>query len=154
MCYKMCTQKSPYNWSEHLYIRHGQTLSAYLQNRVLPALSTEAGSRDSEQLLEEFVKRGNNHSVMNTWYRKFFMYLVSVFWYLDRWVHNPMWTTCSQDRYHVKYHHLASLEDAGLTHFKIIVFDKVKTNLTKSIIELIDKEREGKLRLDCRDHPI
>ena len=77
ICYKMCTQKSPYNWSDKLYSRHGETLSAYLQNKVLPALNSGAGSLDSEQLLEEFVKRGSNHGVMNTWYRKFFMYLVS-----------------------------------------------------------------------------
>ena len=73
----MCTQKSPYNWSDKLYSRHGETLSAYLKNKVLPALNSGAGSLDSEQLLEEFVKRGSNHGVMNTWYRKFFMYLVS-----------------------------------------------------------------------------
>ena len=73
----MCTQKIPYNWSDQLYARHGDTLSAYLRNKVLPALNSGAGSLDSEQLLEEFVKRGTNHGVMNNWYRKFFMYLVS-----------------------------------------------------------------------------
>ena len=26
-CYNMCTQKSPYNWSEQLYQRHGETIS-------------------------------------------------------------------------------------------------------------------------------
>ena len=51
---------------------------------------------------------------------------------------------CPQDRYHVKYHHLPVLEDAGLNLFKTEVFDKVKANLTKSIIELINNEREGK----------
>ena len=50
-----------------------------------------------------------------------------------------------QDRYHVKYHHLPLLEEAGLGHFKTIVFDAVKINLADAIIELIDKEREGML---------
>ena len=26
-CYDMCTQRSPYNWSEQLYDRHGETIS-------------------------------------------------------------------------------------------------------------------------------
>lgn len=26
-CYDMCTQRSPYNWSEQLYDRHGDTIS-------------------------------------------------------------------------------------------------------------------------------
>lgn len=93
----MCTQKSPYNWSEQLYQRHGQvrqpqsifqnsplfitefrffsttqTMSAYLTNKVLPALKGKHG----ETLLAEFVRRGENHAIMNKWHQKFFMYLV------------------------------------------------------------------------------
>ena len=74
----MSIQATPYNWTEILYIRHGETLSAYLQNKVLPALNSGAGSLDSEKLLEEFVKRWSNHMLMNNWYRKFFMYLVRI----------------------------------------------------------------------------
>jgi cullin 1 len=98
----MCTQKSPYNWSEQLYARHGQvrirffsshrtplhsfcltasfvlrvlqTMSAYLTDKVLPALKGLHG----EPLLAEFVRRGENHAIMNKWHQKFFMYLVSV----------------------------------------------------------------------------
>jgi cullin 1 len=50
---------------------------------------------------------------------------------------------CLQDRYHLKYHHLPPLEEAGLGHFKTIVFDAVKINLADAIIELIDREQEG-----------
>ena len=70
----MCTQKSPYNWSNQLYARHGESLCVYLQNKVLPAL---VGTRESEQLLEEFLRRWLTFKVMNEWYRKFFNYLVS-----------------------------------------------------------------------------
>ena len=75
----MSIQATPYNWTEILYMRHGETLSAYLQNKVLPALNSGAGSLDSEKLLEEFVKRWSNHMLMNNWYRKFFRNLVSSF---------------------------------------------------------------------------
>ena len=37
-CYNMCTQRSPYNWSEQLYQRHGETICDYLSKTVLPAL--------------------------------------------------------------------------------------------------------------------
>ena len=70
---KMCTQKSPYHWSAQLYVRHGETIFAYLRNKVLPALNT----LDNEQLLKEFVKRWDNHLLMNKRYRMVFIYLVS-----------------------------------------------------------------------------
>ena len=33
ICYNMCTQRTPYNWSEELYKRHGETVASYLQVR-------------------------------------------------------------------------------------------------------------------------
>jgi cullin 1 len=43
----------------------------------------------------------------------------------------------------VKYHSLPSLEDAGKSHFKKIVFENVKKEATNAIISLINSEREG-----------
>jgi len=40
----------------------------------LPPLKDKHGA----QLLDEFVKRGENHNIMNKWHQKFFMYLVSL----------------------------------------------------------------------------
>lgn len=51
-----------------------QTIAEYLNKKVLPPLKDKHGA----QLLDEFVKRGENHSIMNKWHQKFFMYLVSV----------------------------------------------------------------------------
>lgn len=121
ICYNMCTQKSPFNWSEQLYQRHGETIANYLSRKVLPALREKPQGQD-EMLLSEFVTRGSNHLVMNQWHKKFFMYL---------------------DRYHVKYHQLPTLEDAGLRHFKTIVFDSVKRDVTNAIVKLVNKERDG-----------
>ena len=120
-CYNMCTQKSPFNWSEQLYVRHGETIANYLSRKVLPALREKPQGQD-ELLLAEFVRRGANHSVMNTWHKKFFMYL---------------------DRYHVKYHQLPNLEDAGLRHYKTIVYDAVKKDVINAILKLINRERDG-----------
>ncbi|CAH0484789.1 unnamed protein product [Peronospora farinosa] len=41
-CYNMCTQRSPYNFSEQLYDRHGQTFDTYLEQKVLPTLESSS----------------------------------------------------------------------------------------------------------------
>ena len=59
---------------------------------------------------------------MNKWYKYFFQYL---------------------DRYYVKYHSLPTLEEAGVRHFKLLVFDEVKQQACGAILKLIDDERDG-----------
>ena len=46
-CYNMCTQRSPYNWSEQLYQRHGETIKNYLSSTVLPALRDKVSTEDN-----------------------------------------------------------------------------------------------------------
>jgi cullin 1 len=85
---------------------------------VLPSLR----SKRDEHLLRELVKRGENHKIMNKWYKQFFQYL---------------------DRYYVKYHSLPTLEEAGVKLFKSVVFDNVKRECCTAILKLIDEERDG-----------
>lgn len=118
LCYNMCTQRAPFNWSEQLYQRHGETISSYLEKVVFPALK----DRHDEFLLKELVRRWENHKIMNKWMQKFFMYL---------------------DRYYVKYLTLPSLADSGLGHFKGLVFEKLKKDVTNAILDLVNQEREG-----------
>lgn len=117
-CYNMCTQRSPYNWSEQLYQRHGETICQYLTNTVLPALRHQR----QEFLLQELTKRWANHKIMNRWMQKFFMYL---------------------DRYYVKHHSLPTLDVAGLKHFKTLVYNEVKKETVTAMITLVDAERDG-----------
>lgn len=102
-CYNMCTQRSPYNWSEQLYQRHGETICDYLTKtarlpRAPPRFRSSADRRErppqvlpalrhqrNDFLLTELTKRWANHKIMNKWMRLFFMYL---------------------DRYYVKHHSL------------------------------------------------
>lgn len=70
-CYNMCTQRQPYNWSEQLYQRHGDTIKNYLSSTVLPALR----DKHDEYLLKELHHRWTNHKIMNKWMTRFFMYL-------------------------------------------------------------------------------
>ena len=119
-CYNMCTQRSPYNWSEQLYQRHGETICDYLSKTVLPALKQKSGNA----LLTELTVRWSNHKIMNKWMRLFFMYL---------------------DRYYVKHHSLPTLDVAGLKHFKTLVYNEVKKDVVNAMIALIDAERDQAL---------
>lgn len=119
-CYNMCTQRSPYNFSEQLYERHGSTFDTYLANNVLPSLERA----HDEFFLQELVKRWQNHKLMNKWMSRFFMYL---------------------DRYYVKHHSLPTLDEAGLQSFDRVVFQKVKGRVKWAMIELIEKERNGEI---------
>lgn len=123
ICYDMCTQRSPYNWSRDLYNRHGETIERYLTSKVLPALREKTG-QGGNFLLAELQLRWSNHQIMNKWLKKFFTYL---------------------DRYFVKHHTLPTLSEAGLRHFKTHIYDEVKVDATKAIRHLIDEEREGKI---------
>ena len=74
----MCTQRPPYNWSEKLYQRHGDTFREYLTRKVLPALR----SKHDRFLLRELASRWERHDLMNKWMKRFFMYLVRPPWWL------------------------------------------------------------------------
>uniref|UniRef100_A0A7S2JV95 Cullin family profile domain-containing protein n=1 Tax=Leptocylindrus danicus TaxID=163516 RepID=A0A7S2JV95_9STRA len=117
-CYDMCTQRSPYNWSRDLYNRHGETIQNYLTRTVLPALRQENGI----QLLKQLRVRWKNHVIMNNWLKKFFTYL---------------------DRYYVKHHSLPTLSEAGLRHFKIQVYDVIKSDACSAILDMVNQHREG-----------
>lgn len=119
----MCTQRSPYNHSRELYNRHGETIENYLTRTVLPALRAKI-SQGGSILLRELEFRWSNHQIMNKWMTKFFYYL---------------------DRFFVKHHSLPTLSQAGLRAFKEHVYDEIKIESTKAILDLINQERDGTL---------
>lgn len=51
----------------------------------------------------------------------------------------------AQDRYYVKYNNSPPLLEAGLRHFRTIVYDKMKGPVLTCILRLIDDERDGTL---------
>jgi cullin 1 len=125
MAYNMCTQNGAHNHSAVLYKRHGRTMSDYLTKYALPVLRESQG----EALLKEFLKRGENHAIMNKWNKKFFSYLDRFYTTLDHKNGNSR--------------KLPSLEQAGMIVFKTVIFDQVKADLTAALIEMINSEREG-----------
>ena len=118
ICYNLCTQRAPHNFSEKLYEYHGSTMTQYLGENALPALQ----SRHGEFLLEELIKRWKHHKIMNRWMKRFFTYL---------------------DRYYVKHHSHESLHRVGVDSFKTEVYMHIKENVVQAMLASIEKERNG-----------
>ncbi|KAK9815921.1 hypothetical protein WJX72_012009 [[Myrmecia] bisecta] len=116
--YNMCTQKPPHDYSEQLYSRYRDAFSAYIQEKVLPALRETRG----ELLLRALVHRWENHKVMVRWLSRFFNYL---------------------DRYYISRHSLNTLKDVGLIRFKEEVYKELCGRARDAILELIRQERDG-----------
>ncbi|KAL8425831.1 hypothetical protein Efla_004330 [Eimeria flavescens] len=118
MVYTMCTQRSPYNFSQDLYQLYGDSIVRYVHSTVLPSLENRRGS----ELLEELLRRWDNHRTLVKWLQKFFAYL---------------------DRYYVKMYMEAPLVKRGIAIFKDHVFDRVKEPVSAAIEDAIRRQREG-----------
>jgi len=120
MVYNMCTQKHPHDFSEQLYQRYQEAFSAYISDRVAPALQEKSG----EPMLHELVARWNNHKMMVRLLSRIFNYL---------------------DRYYVSRHQVQPLRDVGLMCFRDLVYVNIKGNVRDAVVALIDRERDGEL---------
>lgn len=116
--YNMCTQRMPHNWSEQLYKRYGEAMTTYVQRMVLPALKEKRGI----ELLREILTRWQNHEIYVKWMDRFFSYL---------------------DRYYVKHQSVDSLKQKGYAIFQEQIFDEVRKDARKAILDLITAERRG-----------
>lgn len=116
--YNMCTQRTPYNWSEQLYQRYCESINDYL-TKTLPTLK----AKHEEFLLRELVHRWENHQIMVKWLSRFFTYL---------------------DRYYITRNSLSPLATVGVNSFRTIMFDEVKkTDAVPAMLTIVQKEREG-----------
>lgn len=116
--YKMCIQRPPRSYAQHLYQRVESTLSAYLRSSALPALRGVHG----EFMLRELVRRWNNHKLMVRWVTRTFSYV---------------------DRYYVKRHERDNLEKVGYKCFKVTVFDTVCADVRTAALKIVCRERDG-----------
>mmetsp|Transcript_20406 Transcript_20406/g.49633 ORF Transcript_20406/g.49633 Transcript_20406/m.49633 type:complete len:758 (-) Transcript_20406:1630-3903(-) len=116
--YNMCTQRTPNNWSEQLYKRYGESISKYVKEKILPALK----QREDVYLLQELLKRWENHKMYIKWMDRFFTYL---------------------DRYYVKLQSVEPLHQRGISIFYQLVFEEVKKDVRNAILACINRERTG-----------
>lgn len=116
--YKMCIQRPPRSYAQHLYERVESTLSAYLRWSTLPELRAVHG----EVMLRELVRRWNNHKLMVRWVTRTFSYV---------------------DRYYVKRHERDNLERVGYKCFKNTVFDSISVDVRTAALRIVCCERNG-----------
>ncbi|KAI3890427.1 hypothetical protein MKX03_037216 [Papaver bracteatum] len=117
--YNMCTQKPHHDYSAQLYERYVGVFNDYLKSKALPAIQEK---QDDASMLQELVKRWENHKVMVRKLSGFFNYL---------------------DRYFIVRRSLPSLKDTGFCCFRKIVYETLKVRVKDAVIKLVNQERDG-----------
>lgn len=124
--YDLCTQKvdigakQQASATELLYERYSKALSDYLAMQVVPRLKEKQG----DVLLTEAVHRWRNHQIIVKYMSKLFGYL---------------------DRYYTKHNNRDTLHDVGLKCFQMFVYENIKIDMARALLDKIFQEREGEL---------
>ncbi|KAA8490321.1 Cullin-1 [Porphyridium purpureum] len=116
--YNMCTQRHPASYVEELYEHVRGAMCSYLNRTALPSLKKVHGPF----MLDELVRRWNNHYIMVRWIKKIFDYL---------------------DRFHVKRAEKLPLQALGSQCFLQEVFLQVKGDVRSAVLDMIYRERQG-----------
>jgi cullin 1 len=116
ICYNICTQRHPYNFSSKLYNKYKEFLSDYLTYNISFKLKTTY----DESLLIHFIKYYDNQKIMVKWLINFMIYL---------------------DRFYVKQNELDTLECISDKLFESIIFKKFSNNITSILIKSINNYR-------------
>ncbi|KAK4338761.1 hypothetical protein RND71_043248 [Anisodus tanguticus] len=109
--YNMCTQKPPHDYSQQLYEKYKEAFEEYINSTVLSSLR----EKHDEFMLRELVKRWANHKLMVRWLSRFFHYL---------------------DRYFIARRSLPALNEVGLTCFRDLVYQELKSKARDAVIAL------------------
>ena len=122
LIYQMCIQKPPHSYPPQLYEQYDKCIADYLTNTTLPALTND--KMHGQLLLKELVRRWDDHRLMRKWMFDFFRYL---------------------DRFYVKREGKKGLADVALARFRMIVFEQVKSRVTKAVLEQVERDRNGEV---------
>ncbi len=87
-------------------------------------VATEVSDFNSSTLLEKLLTKWDNHGIMVRWMQRFFQYL---------------------DRFYVEINSLTPLTLQGFKIFKSVIFQPLITNITQSILNAIQRERDEEL---------
>ncbi|PRQ18301.1 putative cullin protein, neddylation [Rosa chinensis] len=117
--YNMCTQRPPFDYSQRLYDKYGETFEEYITSAVLPSLRE---GQNEVIMLQVLVRSWEKHKVLETWLSRFFHYL---------------------DRYFIPRKSLRRLSDVGRNCFRDLVCRDLSANVRNAVLGLIHKEREG-----------
>mmetsp|Transcript_9410 Transcript_9410/g.13919 ORF Transcript_9410/g.13919 Transcript_9410/m.13919 type:complete len:757 (+) Transcript_9410:92-2362(+) len=123
--YKLCTEKVKSGTSSSgtkpppfLYKKYGESINNYLSERVVPVLQKE------KNILEEAVRRWNDHKLVVRYMEKLFNYL---------------------DMFFTKHNSIDNLKTVGLKAYYTYVYEAIKKNLCEALLEKIEAERNNEL---------
>ncbi|CAA3010950.1 cullin-1-like isoform X1 [Olea europaea subsp. europaea] len=116
--YNVCAPDQVGPKARKMYDHYKKTFEDYISSKVLPSLR---GKKD-ESLLQELLRRWNNHKTMVRWLSRFFYYL---------------------ERYFIVRKKLPSLERTSHLAFYNLVYTEINYQVRDAVISLIDREREG-----------
>jgi cullin 1 len=119
----MCTKPFPNNRCREVYQRHGEIVTNYLSNNVIPALHAKTG-HSGTVFLTELRFRWLNHQIMNKWHEMIFFYL---------------------EKYFIKHQTLPTLSEVSLKCFRDQIYENFKRHATKAILQMITSERDGEV---------
>jgi hypothetical protein len=122
--YKMCNQPPPHDHSRKLYEHFNDAVTSYLKDIALPAIQR---FDDCIPMLAELGRQWTNYKVMTRWFCAIFMYL---------------------DRFYVKREHRVPLKKICLVRFNDLVFQIVREQTTRAVLQLIEEDREGRAKID------
>lgn len=118
IAYTMCVQKGNDNHGAELDKRRKIYITDFIKKHFVPKLTT----CQNEVLLQEFLLSVDKYKILTNWYYKFFGYL---------------------NIYHKIYSQTSSFGDVATEIFKVNVFDVFKANLSQTMIELINMDRNN-----------
>lgn len=118
----MCLQKIPKSFAHELYDKYCETVTDYLQLICKPSIFDS--HKHNEYMLIELVKQYRS-------YKYFIRWLIASFGYLDR--------------QYVKRYHKNSLAKVATKEYRDLIFANVKTHCLPIALELIEKDRDGKV---------
>jgi len=122
LIFKMCIQRDPYNWSEHMYQRYTQSILNYLLEIVRPSFNSACNSYEIA-FLREWTTRWKNQKLIVKGLSKLFMYL-------DRFY------TPNTDG-------VLALSEQGFKLYKENIFDQFSPYARRAILHSIEKERHS-----------
>ena len=120
--YRMCSNAGTCDHSKALYDRTKSEIERVLQYHVVPQLKNNDSTDGGLTILKNFSHHWENHKVFVKWMQQLFRHL---------------------DNGYVANSSISTITSVGLRLFFDIVFDQFKREISNSLINAIDNERDG-----------
>jgi len=118
----MCHQFDPYNHSQALYDRHGQTIKDYLRQRLVAEMEQATELPTPEESLTCWLDLADEFQFFTQWWNNFFRIL---------------------DRVHAEPRHLPKVQPATWTYFQHNMVAPYHNMICQAVLYLIQNDREG-----------